>query len=174
MQQQGVTLIQLLYALMLITLLLHLGIPAYSDMSTRLQRQASAQQLTQALNHARSEALQRNQIVVLQAIEGDWRNGWRTVLEQETRTLLHEYRASGRVLIVGNQPLAHHVRFSGLGTPLQGSGAFLAGTLHVCEDATARSHYQVVLSRSGRVSLRQALHEQPLCAAAGSGQRTHP
>ncbi len=78
MQQQGVTLIQLLYALMLITLLLHLGIPAYSDMSTRLQRQASAQQLTQALNHARSEALQRNQIVVLQAIEGDWRNGWRS------------------------------------------------------------------------------------------------
>ncbi|WP_422422799.1 GspH/FimT family protein [Pseudomonas sp. GZD-222] len=170
MRQQGVTLIHLLFALALLGLLTQMAIPAYNGMSTRLQRQTVATDLAQALRTARSEALLRNDVVSLQALEADWSNGWRMMLEHDSPQLLHEWRSNGRTIVVGNQPVSRQVRFSGLGVPLLESGAFQAGTLHVCQRPEALSHYQVVLSRSGRVSLRDALIEQPLCAATGSDQ----
>jgi type IV fimbrial biogenesis protein FimT len=169
-RQQGVTLIHLLFALTLLGLLTQMAIPAYNGMSSSLQRQTVATDLAQALRTARSEALLRNNVVSLQALDADWSNGWRMTLEDDSPQLLHEWRRNGRTIVVGNQPVARQVRFSGLGVPLLESGAFQAGTLHVCQRPEALSHYQVVLSRSGRVSLRDALIEQPLCAAAGSDQ----
>ncbi|MNJ28384.1 Type II transport protein GspH [compost metagenome] len=170
MKQQGVTLIQILFASALLGLLTQMSVPAYHTMSTGLQRQVAAKDLAQALRTARSEALLRNSNVRLQALEADWSNGWQMIVEQDSPQLLHEWRSNGRTIIVGNEPVARQVRFNGLGLPLRESGAFQAGTLHVCQRPEALSHYQVVLSHTGRVSLRSALIKQPLCAAAGSGQ----
>ncbi|WP_442112197.1 GspH/FimT family protein [Pseudomonas sp. NUPR-001] len=171
MKQQGVTLIQLLLALALLGLLTQLGIPAYNNMSAGLQRQAVANDLAQALRSARSEALARNSTVRLEALESDWSKGWRMLLdEHDSAELLLERRNNGRTVIVGNRPVARQVRFSGLGVAVLESGGFQAGTLYVCQRPEALSQYRVVLSRSGRVSLRDDLIEQPLCAAAGSGQ----
>ena len=167
MAQQGVTLIQLLYALALLGVLVQIGVPAYTAMSSDLQRQAVAQHLAQALRSARSEALLRNGPVSLEAIDGNWSNGWRMGTEEEG--VLQEYRASGQIRVVGNQPLARQVRFGGLGVPEQ-SGGFQAGTLHVCEGPGQRSLYQVVLSRTGRVSMRRTASKEPLCAATHSDQ----
>ena len=168
MKQQGVTLIQILFAAALLGLLTQLGIPAYTSMSAGLQRQVAAKDLAQALRTARSEALLRNSDVLLQALESDWSNGWRMLLDHDSPQLLHEWRTNGRTAIVGNQPVARQVRFNGLGVPLLESGGFQAGTLHVCQRPEALSHYQVVLSASGRVSLRDDLMAHPLCAAAPS------
>lgn len=167
MAQQGVTLIQMLYALALLAMLMQVGVPAYTAVSIDLQRQAVAEQLAQALRSARSEALLRNQPVSLVALEGNWSNGWRMGTEEDD--VLQEHRASGRVRVVGNQPLARRVRFGGLGVPEQ-AGGFQAGTLHVCEGPGHRSLYQVVLSRTGRVSVRRTAGEEPLCAATRSDQ----
>ncbi len=170
MRQQGVTLIQILFASALLGLLTQVGVPAYSAMSAGLQRQMVATDLAQALRTARSEALLRNSVVRLQALGSDWSQGWRMVVEHDSPQLLQQWHGNERVIVVGNQPVARQVSFSGLGVPLLDNGAFQAGTLHVCQRPEALSHYQVVLSRSGRVSLRDALSEQPLCAAAGSDQ----
>ncbi|MNT50111.1 Type II transport protein GspH [compost metagenome] len=169
MKQQGVTLIQMMFAAALLGLLTQIGAPAYNAMSTGLQRQAAAKDLAQALRTTRSEALLRNSVVRLQALDADWSNGWRMIVEQDMQ-LLQEWRRNGRTIIVANRPVARQVRFSGLGVPLLESGAFQAGTLHVCQRPEALSHYQVVLSRSGRVSLRDTLSHLPLCAAGGSDQ----
>ncbi|NER61465.1 type II secretion system protein [Pseudomonas sp. MAFF212428] len=157
----------MMYALALLAVLVQLGVPAYSTMSSDLQRQAVAEQLAQALRGARSEALLRNHAVSLVAIEGNWSNGWR--MGTETQQVLQEHRANRRVRVVGNQPLARQVRFGGLGVPEQ-TGGFQAGTLHVCAEPGHRSLYQVVLSRTGRVSVRRTASEEPLCAAPGSDQ----
>ncbi|TDF80275.1 type II secretion system protein [Pseudomonas sp. H9] len=138
-------------------------------MSDGLLRQAAANDLAQALRSARSEALLRNSTVRLEALESDWSNGWRMLLEDDDGPqLLLEWRTNGRTVIVGNRPVSRQVTFSGLGVAVLEAGGFQAGTLHVCQRPEALSHYQVVLSRSGRISLRDALFEQPLCAAAGS------
>ncbi|PWB34821.1 type II secretion system protein [Pseudomonas sp. SDI] len=164
MKQQGVTLIQLVAALALLMLLTQLGLPAYNAMSQDLLRQALAEQLAQTLRSARSEALLRNQVVSVEARAGNWSSGWRVLLEAHGGELLHEVALHGQVPIVGNQPVARQVRFSGLGVAVQAGGAFQAGTLHVCQ-GPGRSVYQVVLARTGRVSLRQASSAQALCGS---------
>ncbi|ROL71743.1 N-terminal cleavage protein [Pseudomonas vranovensis] len=169
MKQQGVTLIQMMFALALVGMLTHISLPAYNTMSSGLQQHAAAQDLAQALRTARSEALLRNQVVRLQALEDNWSNGWRMVVEQDDLQLLYEQRLE-RASIVGNQPVARQVRFSGLGVPLHAGGAFQAGTLFICQRPEPFSQYRVVLAHTGRVSLREEPGEQPLCAAGGSDQ----
>lgn len=163
MKQRGVTLIQMLFAVGLLALLTQLGISAYSEMSRDLQQQAIAESLAQALRATRSEALLRNQVVMLQGLEGDWSKGWQMLPEQAGAPLLREYSARGSVKVIGNQPVAHRVRFSGLGVPLREGGAFQAGTLLVCGAPGQERLYQVRLSASGRVSLRHAPPDRPLC-----------
>ncbi|WP_259679193.1 GspH/FimT family protein [Pseudomonas vranovensis] len=158
-----------MFALALVGMLTHISLPAYNTMSSGLQQHAAAQDLAQALRTARSEALLRNQVVRLQALEDNWSNGWRMVVEQDDLQLLYEQRLE-RASIVGNQPVARQVRFSGLGVPLHAGGAFQAGTLFICQRPEPFSQYRVVLAHTGRVSLREEPGEQPLCAAGGSDQ----
>lgn len=165
MKQRGVTLIQMMFALGLLALLAQLGMTAYSKMSRELQQEAAAKNLVQALRTARSEALLRNQVVLLQAHEGGWGYGWRMLLEQRENALFREFSANGRVKISGNGPVAARVRFNGLGVPLRESGAFLSGALHVCGEPGQKSVYQIVLSPTGRVSLHHAPTDKPLCPA---------
>ena len=163
MKQQGVTLLQMLFALSLLALLTQLGTTTYNRMSHDLRQQVVAESLAQALRAARSEALLRNQVVMLQARQGDWSNGWQMALEQGEAQLLREYSVSGGIRVVGNQPVARRVRFSGLGVPLREGGAFQAGTLQICGAPGQERLHQVVLSPSGRVSVRHALPDKPLC-----------
>lgn len=163
MKQQGVTLIQMLFAVGLLTLLTKLGTSTYSKMSHDLRQQVTAESLAQALRATRGEALLRNQTVVLHAMEGDWRNGWQMLTEQGEVGLLQDYAVSGGIRVVGNQPVAQRVRFSGQGVPLREGGAFQAGTLLVCGLPGQESLYQVRLSPSGRISLRHAPPDKPLC-----------
>ncbi|MCP3752263.1 GspH/FimT family protein [Pseudomonas sp. SBB6] len=160
----------MMFALALVGMLTYIGVPTYSAMSHGLQQQAAAQDLAHALRTARAEALLRNQVVRLQALEDNWGNGWRMVLEQDGQPLLYQQRRLERVSIIGNQPVARQVRFSGLGVPLHEGGAFQAGTLFICQRPGPFSQYRVVLAHTGRVSLREEPGEQPLCAAAGSDQ----
>ncbi|MDR0276533.1 MAG: GspH/FimT family pseudopilin [Paucimonas sp.] len=163
MKQQGVTLIQVLFAVGLLSLLTQLGTSAYSKMSHDLQQQAVAESLAQALRATRSEALLRNQVVMLQALEGDWSKGWQMLPEQGEAPLLREYSVKGGIRVIGNQPVARRVRFSGLGAPLREGGAFQAGTLLICGVPGQERLYQVRLSASGRVSLSHAPPKRPLC-----------
>ena len=163
MRQQGVTLIQMLFALGLLALLTQFGATSYSRMSNELQQQAAAQNLAQALRAARNEALLRNQEVTLQAKEGDWTYGWQLLAEHSDMPLLREYSASGKVRIIGNQPVAQRVRFSGLGVPLRSGNAFLSGSLHICGVPGQEEIYQIALSRTGRVSLNHGTSTNPLC-----------
>ncbi|MEE1926290.1 GspH/FimT family protein [Pseudomonas sp. 148P] len=163
MRQQGVTLIQMLLAVGLLALLAQLGTSSYSKMSHDLQQQATAESLAQALRAARSEALLRNRVVRLQALQGDWSKGWQVLQEQGDTPLLREYSARGGVRVIGNQPVVRSVRFSGLGVPIREGGAFQAGTLLVCGAPGQERLYQVRLSPSGRVRLLLEQPEQPLC-----------
>ncbi|MGZ0785668.1 general secretion pathway protein GspH [Pseudomonas sp. TKO26] len=174
MHEKGFSLIELLSALAVLALLLPLSGAAFSELLRSNRQQDTAQMLASGLRNARAAAILHQRTALIHGLDNDWSRGWRIILdisgkgpEDSGNPLLIERRSGGQVLIVGNRPVQHYVRFSPLGNPLLPSGAFQAGTLHICQAGQEHSRHQVVLSRSGRVSLRSDSAEQALCAPAG-------
>ncbi|WP_426105893.1 GspH/FimT family pseudopilin [Pseudomonas sp. TWR1-1-3] len=173
MHQRGMSLIQLLLTLTIVALTARFASPAYSALVEHHQRQITAEQLASSLRNARAQALLRQQFVVVYPYEEDWSRGWRTILDlsgqghlDKGNPVLVESQGSGRIPIAGNTSVKRYVRFNPLGEPQLVGGAFQAGTLHVCQARTAQSHYQVVLAKSGRISLRSDKTAQALCRHA--------
>lgn len=174
MREKGFSLIELLATLTLLGVLLQFGATPISQWLQSNQQQVSAQGLASGLRQARSEAILRHATTVIHALEDDWSLGWRIILdvsgqgpEDGNNPVLVEHQAAGQVQVVGNRPVQRFVRFSSLGLPLLPSGAFQAGTLNICATDHLTSRHQVVLSRTGRVSLRSEQAEQRLCAETG-------
>lgn len=170
MRQHGFSLIELLMGLTIVGIVLHLVSPAFAALAESNHREEAARSLASGMRMARSEAIIRNQTVVIHALDGDWSQGWRIILdssgkgyEDDSNPLLIEHKSSARIPVVGNGPVRHFVRFTSLGEPLLPSGAFQAGTLHICSAREPLSQYQVVLARTGLVSLRSKKTEQGLC-----------
>ncbi|MFJ4155003.1 GspH/FimT family pseudopilin [Pseudomonas sp. NPDC089752] len=157
MKQQGVTLIQMMFALAMATLLTQLGLPAYARLSDDLHKAAVARDLAQTLRSARSHAVLQGQPVLVQSLDKDWGKGWRVMLEHNQR-VLREQRLPRPVNIAANT--GGQIRFSALGTPWNGFG----GRLEVCEKKAGPSLYRVVLASSGRISLRTDEMKGSLCA----------
>jgi len=170
MRQRGFTLIELLLGLIVSSILAHLAVPNFKHLLASQQRQSAAQSLASALRFARTQAIARNQAVVIHAREDDWSQGWRVIVDVSGRghldddnPVLLERQDSGQVAIVGNGPVKSQVRFSGLGEPVFSGGGFRAGTVHVCATDEVQSLHQIVLAPSGRISLRSDRAEQALC-----------
>ena len=158
MRQQGATLIQMMLALAMAAVLTQLGMPAYTRLSDDLHSAAAARDLAQALRSARSHALLQGQTVRVQPMEGDWGKGWRVVLEHNQQ-VLREHRLSRPLRIAHNT--TGQVRFSAVGIPLGRSNS----TLEICERASPTGQHHVVLSTSGRISVRTGESERgSLCA----------
>lgn len=170
MHQQGFSLIGLLMGLTIVGIVLHLVSPAFAALTESNHREQAAQSIVSGIRTARTAAITRNQSVVIHAINGDWSQGWRIILDisgkgykDGSNPLLTERRSDIRVKIVGNRPVSTFVRFSGLGEPLFSNGSFQAGTLHICATREPVSQHQVVLAPTGIVSLRNDKAEQALC-----------
>jgi type IV fimbrial biogenesis protein FimT len=170
MHQRGFSLIELLMGLAIAGIVLLLVGPAFGALMESNHREEAAQSLISGIRSARSEAITRNQTVIIHAIDDDWSQGWRIILDisgkgqvDTDNPLLVEQRSIARTLIVGNLQVESFVRFSGLGEPLMPNHAFQAGTLHLCAAREPVSHLQVVLARSGRVRLGNQKIEQALC-----------
>ncbi len=157
MKQQGVTLIQMMFALTAAGLLTQLGLTAYSRMSDDLHQAAVTRALAQTLREARNQAALRHRAVLVQPLQGDWGKGWQMTLEHNGQ-LLGEYQPPRPTRIVASGTRV--VRFSARGAPL-GMG-FGGITLLICQRVPPLSLQQVVLSPSGRVSLRN--EEDARCA----------
>jgi type IV fimbrial biogenesis protein FimT len=178
MHQQGFSLAELLMGLTIVGIVLHLVSPAFATVIETNHREVAAQSLMSGIRTARTEAIARNQTIVIHGINNDWSQGWRMILdingkghEDSSNPLLIERQSSARVPVVGNRPVRSFVRLSGLGEPLLPSGAFQAGTLHICSAREPLSQYQVVLARTGLVSLRRKKTAQVLCAGGDDSEQ---
>ncbi|AYG43368.1 type IV pili biogenesis protein FimT [Pseudomonas sp. Leaf58] len=161
MKQRGVTLIQMLSALAVAVLLTQLGIPAYARMSDDLHRAAVARDLAQTLRSARSHAMLQSQPVLVQALDGNWGNGWRVALEHN-RQVLREQRLARPLKITSNG--GEQFKFSAQGVPMNRGNGWFAVSLEVCERSSATSRYQVVMASSGRVNLLTEDRNNNRCA----------
>ena len=174
MSQQGFSLVELLMGLVIGAIVLSLVSPALAALGESNRRQQAAESLLAGIRNARTQAITRNQSVVIHGINGDWSQGWRIILDisgkgprDSSNPLLVEHASDGRVPIVGNWAVSRYVRFSSLGQPLMPKKAFQAGTLHLCASHEPVSQLQVVLAATGRVRLSSEKAEQALCRARG-------
>ncbi|WP_407312403.1 GspH/FimT family protein [Pseudomonas sp. nanlin1] len=165
MLQGGFTLVQLLVALVVAALLLHLATPAFYPLVQGHRRQVAANELLSGLRSARVAAITEGQRVSLRPIEGDWSRGWQMLVEAEgtdpDRYPVLAHRRSSGVRIVGNHWVGEAVRFNSMGVPAMANGRF-----HFCDPGEALSHLQVVIAPSGRIRLQAEPSQQPLCEKA--------
>ena len=184
MHQRGFSLIELLMGLAISGIVLLLVSPAFAALTESNHREQAAQSLISGIRNARTAALTHNQSVVIHGINGDWSQGWRTILdisgkgaEDNSNPLLVERASGAQVPIAGNWPVRRYIRFNSIGEPQMPGRAFQAGTLHICAAREPVTQLQVVLAATGRVSLRSHKAEQALCLGgksvkAGSGRAT--
>lgn len=163
MKQSGFTLVELLIALAILSLLIGTAAPGLGELYENQQRLTAARELASGIRAARVAAISRNQKVTIQAIDQDWSYGWQIIAEHNAGRpdgpLLVERTLDGRVRIVGNSKVAEKLSFSGLGGLLGAAN----GTLHVCQPRQTSSDYQVIVAITGQVRLAERRVEHPPC-----------
>lgn len=78
MKQTGLTLIELIVTLAVISVLLVVGIPQFKSTTANSRLTTTANTLTGSLALARTEAIKRATDVAITASNNDWTNGWTT------------------------------------------------------------------------------------------------
>lgn len=172
MQPRGFTLVELMVALTLIGIVLHLAMPSFTSRIEGQRRQVAANELVSGLRSARNEAILRHQVILVTPIDGDWSLGWTMLMDvngdgaaDENNPVLAVRSSSGRVRVVGNNRVREQVRFNSLGELIASGGGFVAGSLSLCDSREPVTRLRVVIARTGRIRLADDPAEQDSCAS---------
>ena len=163
--EKGLTLLEALLTLAVMSVAITLAIPNGIALIARERAIADANLLHGALQQARLHAVTTGVPTSIQAIDGDWSNGWRVFIERGTNMSRSEHliaeqspRAS-RIEIT--QTLRNKVHFLANGRAILVGGGFQAGTFSICENGLNRSH-DLIINRVGRVR-RATVTYNPKC-----------
>lgn len=165
---RGVTLIELLVALSVFSILLTVGVPSFSQFTTSTRLSSYANTLFSHMALARSEAIKRNARVAICkssdsstcASSGDWSQGWVVFVDLDNSASI----GSGEQVITtapalpagfsfsGNGNVSDYISYDGQGIPKLTTGGFQSGTITLCPAAPAASGNgrDIILSSSGR------------------------
>ena len=141
-------------AVAMVAVLAGLGATSFSGAAARTRVAADAADLLSAIEVARSEAMKRQARVTLTPVDSGWTSGWLVFVDSngnrrwdvgEPVLLRHRPLAATTALTVDTTP--GYVAFGSHGRPIQYSGAFLAGTIGLCDNRILKS---VVIAKSGR------------------------
>ena len=164
-QQSGVTLVELMVTLVVISLLASLTIPSFAHLVRRSEANGEADRILSLLALARSESIKRGRVVTLckssdqTQCGGEWQGGWmlfvdgnkdgRFDVNEEILTsgrLERDFKLSYRAFGSFN-----HLRFTPLGFTLSHNGTF-----KLCPaDDDPRYARVVIISKTARVRLSQ-------------------
>lgn len=157
------TLLEALVAVAIFALLLGLGLPTLSPLIHGQQIKSTTLSLAAALTHARSESIKRRRPVLVESIGGDWKNGWRVYADlngngqlDSAEPVLAQGNVTRGVVIRGNAPVQHYVRYIPQGNAELRSGGFQAGTLSLCHQDGKSTIRKLIISVTGRVRRSQS------------------
>lgn len=168
----GMTLVELLFVLAVMTVLASLAVPAVQNLVDRSRHETIVQSVLVDLALVRSEALRQGKLVVMCASRGDgscdasseWKlgrmlfvdlngNGWREGLEPVIA--IREGMPNGWS-IAGNGPIKRYVAYHPSGRTVQSSGAMQMGTLTICGRKPDEMSHQIIINGAGRPRLKRA------------------
>ncbi|MFS1524593.1 GspH/FimT family pseudopilin [Microbulbifer sp. 2304DJ12-6] len=164
MTRQGFTLLELLTTLTVLSMLLLIGLPGFTQWihSTRLE--AATEALLAGVQLTRSSAVMRNQRVTMRN-PGNWASGWEVFVDLDNNgargggePLIVSRGAQAGIRVIANRPVRDYISFVGTGeSRLAGAplGGFQAGTLHVCA-LDGDSGYALILAPGGRMRMEKA------------------
>jgi len=165
--QRGWTLVEIMITLMVIGLLSSAAVPSFLGLFHSTLRDAMGGEALAALRLTRSEAIERNDQVVLCkssradacSLEGDWAQGWlafhdvngNAQLDEGEEVVLRREGFPPGWRMSGNGPVANHVAYQSLGHTRRLSGGFQAGTFTLCKlSSQPTSAVRVVINSMGR------------------------
>lgn len=170
-RSRGYSLVEVLVTLLVLSVLISLSVVGFRSVGNSMQLTAATNSFITNLNLARSEAIKRNQRVVLCkssdgvvcSSSGGWHQGW-IVFHDANNNGQREAGESvvwrvenlgAEVRVNGNLSVSRYVSYSPTGETRLPSGAFQAGTVTVCrqspEGTDAR---QIVLNAVGRARVQ--------------------
>lgn len=160
---KGFTLIELLTTLCVISLLLFVGLPSFTEVLKENRLKTSTLSLIESIETTRSVAVFNNQRALLLPKNGDWEDGWIIFLDLNDDGLLNpnedvirDVTAPTGVTIEPNTPVTDYISFIGSGEGRKigkkNGGSPMMGTLKVCP-LEGGEGYALILSRGGRTRL---------------------
>lgn len=84
--QKGFTLTEALIVMAVMTILLAMALPSFSDFTREQRIRAAAFDLVSDLMQARSEAIKRSSIVTLTGLGSEWAGGWTVTVDSGLHT----------------------------------------------------------------------------------------
>lgn len=97
----GFTLLELLTAVGIVSILAALAAPGFSDLIASQRTRGASTDLYLALTKARSEAIKRNTNVTLSPKGGNWHDGWEILNPSDATSKLDDHNAIRGAVITG-------------------------------------------------------------------------
>lgn len=163
MPQRGLTLLELLITLVILSLILTVALPSFQSQIQDVRTRTLTQSLYEAIQATRTRAVSRNGRATLRAL-GSWDQGWELFddlnhngVRDPGEPLVMQHRIkSGPINVTGNGPVKRYISYIGTGESRYATGTprggFQAGTIKVCQEGAGG--YKLVLARMGRVRKR--------------------
>lgn len=162
-RSHGFSLLELMTALGILSLLISIGMPELNNMIYEQRLRKATQDLFVSAMLARSEAIKRNQHVLVMANADSWSNGWKVFVDHnndgtrnQNEPVIATTGKPDEILARGNTPVARYIRFTPSGRPKLMGGGFQAGTITLCTESGKTVPRQLVMSASGRVRIEKS------------------
>ena len=142
----GFTLIELMIAIVVLSILVGIGVPSYRTMVNNSRVTSQVNDFVTSLSIARSEAIKSGSSVSVTAADGDWTNGW--TINASDGTLLRTESAIKNYSTLVAEDGTTSITYDSRGFNSSGS----AVTLNLC-NTNANSDRQVSITPGGRVNM---------------------
>lgn len=166
MRRQGFTLVEMMVVIAILSILLAVALPQFSELIRRNRVATLSNQLLGSVFVARSEAIKRgHRVTACVSANGasctpgfDWHAGWivfadlnRNAMREESETLIAVYPpVTGETTITGNLPVSTYISYNPAGRSTLVNGGLQMGTITICNRDIGN---QLVISATGRPRL---------------------
>lgn len=161
--EKGVTLLELLIALTIMSLTLTIGLPHFQALIVSSRLTASANAMMSALQLARFEALKQQKNVVVANKNGKWENGWLVFVDEKIENnqldsneyvLTHFDALHSSVYVTAPSAYKNYVYYDKYGRiNADGLGN---GTLSFCTASEWHDFRAVVIALTGRIHIESS------------------